>query len=179
VTADADARFSALFRANERAVRHYVVRRAWPEAVDDVVAETFLAAWRRLDGLPADPLPWLLTTARHCVLNHRRGALRGAALLERLAAEPVPAAADEIERAAKRAAILRAFARLSEPERELVMLSDWDGLEPRRIAATLGVGSVELRARLYRARRKLRAALDDELGRPRTDTIARRAHDPA
>jgi RNA polymerase sigma-70 factor (ECF subfamily) len=179
VTGAREDRFAELFGAHHRAVRHYVIRRAWPDAVDDVVADTFLIAWRRLESIPHDALPWLFTTARNCLSNHRRGALRGAALLTRLAAEPAPAAPDELERAARRDSIVRALARLSDDERELVMLGDWDGVSPRQIAATLGLGAVETRARLYRARRKLRGALDDELGTAHPDPIPRSAHDPA
>jgi DNA-directed RNA polymerase specialized sigma24 family protein len=45
---DREALFGVLFRRHHVAVRHYVTRRAWPEAVDDVVAETFLTAWRAI-----------------------------------------------------------------------------------------------------------------------------------
>lgn len=179
MTAERDAIFSALFRAHQGAVRRYVTRRAWPDAVDDVVAETFLTAWRRLEHVPADALPWLLTAARHCLANHRRGALRGAALVERLGAEPPEHAVDELARSAQRAAILRAFATLGDAERELVMLTEWDGLSPARVAAVLGIGSPEARARIYRARRKLRRALGAELDRPTPEPTARSAHDAA
>jgi RNA polymerase sigma-70 factor (ECF subfamily) len=171
-------RFSALFRGHHGAVRNYVLRRCWPDAVDDIVAETFLIAWRRLEKVPRDPLPWLLTTARNCLANHRRGALRGDALLARLSVEP-DAAPDELDRRDQRRAVLRAFAALSDPERELVMLCDWDGLAPRQIAASLGLTAAETRARLYRARQKLRAALAEELAAPQPDPIPRRVHDPA
>jgi RNA polymerase sigma-70 factor (ECF subfamily) len=179
VTGAREDHFAELFRAHHAAVRHYVIRRAWPDAVDDVVADTFLIAWRRLESIPRDPLPWLFTTARNCLSNHRRGAVRGAALLGRLAAEPSSPAPDELERVTRRDSIVRALARLNDHERELVMLGDWDGISPRQIAATLGIGPVEARARLYRARRKLRTALDEELGPPHPEPIRRSAHDPA
>jgi DNA-directed RNA polymerase specialized sigma24 family protein len=41
------AAFSALFARHYPAVWRFVARRAWPAAIDVVVAETFLAAWRR------------------------------------------------------------------------------------------------------------------------------------
>jgi len=179
MTTDREARFAALFRRHHAAVRRYVTRRAWPDAVDDVVAETFLTAWRRFDALPPDPLPWLLGTARRCLSNHRRSALRGAALLDRLRAQPAGAAAEEQARGAQRDSLLRAFARLSDAERELVMLTEWDGLQPRRVAAVIGVTAPEARARIYRARRKLRRALDEELGRPAAVPITRSIHDTA
>jgi RNA polymerase sigma factor (sigma-70 family) len=176
---DREARFAALFRRHHTAVRHYVTRRAWPDAVDDVVAETFMVAWRRLEEVPADPLPWLVTTARNCLANHRRSALRGAALLERLRSQPVPGHADERDRLAQRDSILRALASLGELERELLLMAEWDGLSPRQAGAALGVAAPAARARLYRARRKLQAALDAELGRSSNIAITREVHEPA
>ena len=38
-----------------------------PEAVDDIVSETFLVVWRRLDDVPEPALPWLLIVARNVV----------------------------------------------------------------------------------------------------------------
>jgi RNA polymerase sigma-70 factor, ECF subfamily len=54
-----DEKFEGLFRENYAAVRAYALRRASPELAQDVVAETFLVAWRRLDDVPGDALPWL------------------------------------------------------------------------------------------------------------------------
>jgi RNA polymerase sigma-70 factor (ECF subfamily) len=57
-----EERFEGLFRATYPAVRAYALRRSAPEAAKDVVAETFLVAWRRLDEVPEDALPWLYGT---------------------------------------------------------------------------------------------------------------------
>ena len=70
------ARFEALFRDHHPAVRAYARRRVPPEAVDDIVSETFLVVWRRLDDVPEPPLPWLLTVARNVAGTERRGAAR-------------------------------------------------------------------------------------------------------
>ena len=56
------------------------------------MAETFLVAWRRLDDVPADALPWLYGVARRVLANQRRSADRGAALERRLAGAERPAA---------------------------------------------------------------------------------------
>jgi hypothetical protein len=61
------ARFDALFRDHHPVVRAYARRRVPPEVVDDVVSETFLVVWRRLDDVPEAPLPWLLAVARNVV----------------------------------------------------------------------------------------------------------------
>jgi RNA polymerase sigma-70 factor, ECF subfamily len=176
---DRKTAFSALFRRHHVAVRRYVTRRAWPDAVEDVVAQTFLVAWRRFEEVPADALPWLLTTARNCLANHRRSAARGAALLERLRSEPAAATPDDHARTAQRDALVRAFAALSDAERELVMLTHWDGLTPRAAARVLGLNAAQTRTRLYRARRTLRRELAGALDRSSPNANPRSAHDPA
>jgi RNA polymerase sigma-70 factor, ECF subfamily len=160
------AAFSALFARHYPAVWRYVARRAWPDAVDDVVAETFLAAWRRYDDLPSDPLPWLFNAAGKCLANHRRAAMRAESLKQRLAAQSTPVRADATTQGSDRDALLTAFASLPETERSLLMLTDWDDLPVRRAAQALGISPATASARIYRARRKLRAALAAELGRP-------------
>src|SRR3954470_19246687 len=87
-------RHDALFAAHHDAVWRYAVRRVGAPAADDVVAETFLVAWRRLDAVPAHELAWLLGVARKVVSNQQRGERRRARLSLRLAHEPA-AAADE------------------------------------------------------------------------------------
>src|SRR3954454_9333069 len=81
-----EARFNGLFDAHYSAVRAYAWRRD-PSNADDVVAETFLVAWRRLDDVPADALPWLIGVARNVRLNARRGAPPQQALSWRLSEE--------------------------------------------------------------------------------------------
>ena len=67
-----------------RAVLAFAMRRADPDTAHDVLSETFLVAWRRIDELPAEPRPWLLGTARKVLANHRRAAERRGALHERI-----------------------------------------------------------------------------------------------
>src|SRR5258707_15307572 len=69
-------RFDALFRDHHPAVRAYARRRVPREVVDDIVSETFLVVWRRLDDVPEAPLPWLLAVARNVVGTEWRGAAR-------------------------------------------------------------------------------------------------------
>ena len=54
---DAQARFEALYREHGGAVRRYVRRRSEAQSADDVVADVFVVAWRRLGDIPDDPLP--------------------------------------------------------------------------------------------------------------------------
>ena len=81
------AAFERLFRAHLPAVRAYARRRIDATTAEDVVAETFVVCWRRLDDVPDDPLPWLLGVARRCLANRRRSDDRRSALAERAGAE--------------------------------------------------------------------------------------------
>ena len=62
----------------------YVRRRAPQDAVDDTVGETFLVAWRRLERVPTQELPWLLAVARNVLATHQPGVVRRRALTLRL-----------------------------------------------------------------------------------------------
>jgi RNA polymerase sigma factor (sigma-70 family) len=157
---DAERRFAALFDEHRRAVLGYALRRvADPADAADVVAETFLTAWRRLDDVPGGgaALPWLLGVARRVLANQRRGARRHAGLAERLAGElatqlGAPPESDLGLRAA--------LARLPERDRELLLLAAWEELTPSQIAMVTGLRGVTVRSRLHRARRRLRAELE-------------------
>jgi RNA polymerase sigma-70 factor (ECF subfamily) len=161
---DSRSRFEALYREHAGAVRTYVRRRSAVEGADDVVAEVFLVAWRRLGDVPEDPLPWLLGVARRILANRRRAASRHAALLDRIKFEPASAASVESGRLESASAIVRALGALREPDREALLLVAWEGLSPRQAARVLGVRPNTFAARLSRARRRFARALAAEVG---------------
>jgi RNA polymerase sigma factor (sigma-70 family) len=155
-----EARFEGLFRENYPAVRAYALRRTSGDAAQDVVAETFLVAWRRLDDVPADALPWLYGVARRVLANRRRGADRSAALERRLAgAEPRGAGRDPGDSAGDAEILRIALSRLSEPSREALMLVAWHGLSGARAARAAGCSRAAFAVRLHRARARLAAEL--------------------
>jgi RNA polymerase sigma factor (sigma-70 family) len=157
---DDDARFERLYRAHASTVRAYARRRLTSDALaDDVVSDVFLVVWRRLDEVPPQPRPWLYGIARRALANRRRGEARTTALRERIHREPRPRAdgvPDEDGR------VVRALARLSEPDRELLLLVAWEGLEPSELAQALGARSGTIAVRLHRARHRLTDALAAE-----------------
>jgi RNA polymerase sigma-70 factor (ECF subfamily) len=156
-----EERFEGLFRANYPAVRAYALRRSPPEAAQDVVAETFLVAWRRLDDVPADALPWLYGVARRVLANQRRTTDRGAALAERLAgSEPSIADRDPGDSAGDAEILRVALGRLPEPSREALMLVAWHGLSGARAARAAGCSRAAFKVRLHRARARLAAELE-------------------
>jgi RNA polymerase sigma factor (sigma-70 family) len=163
VTPPADARrFEALYRAHHGAVVRFARRRVDPASAEEVVADTFAIAWRRLADVPDEPLPWLYAVALRCVLNARRAQASGRAKAASAAAVAATGARDPADVLAERDAVLRAFARLSEDDREALRLVAWEGLDQRAAAAVLGVTRPAFAMRLTRARRRLAAALDDQ-----------------
>lgn len=161
-SADRSERFEALFAACHPAVRAYALRRAVPETAQDVVADTFLVAWRRLDEVPDEPLPWLYGVARRTLANARSSTTRAAALNERArAAQPQSAAAeaDLGEQLGEAEAVRTALATLSDVDRESIMLIAWEDLEPSAAAHVAGCSRATFAVRLHRARRRLATAL--------------------
>ena len=154
------AGFERLYRRYQRRVYAYALRRAEREVAQDAVADAFLAAWRRFEELPPDPLPWLLAATRKTLANQWRAAERQRRLAERVHREREPSY--DPSDATATDAVLRAFAKLAPREREVLSLAAWEGLTPSQGARVLGVPSVVFRVRLHRARRKLEAALVDE-----------------
>ena len=88
-------------------MHRYALRRAEPPLAEEVVNEAFLVAWRRLDTVPEEPLPWLYATAGHVLANRRRDAARharriGAAAAESGVTAPRGAATDSGDARARR-----------------------------------------------------------------------------
>jgi RNA polymerase sigma-70 factor (ECF subfamily) len=156
-------RFEGLFREHYPAVRAYASRRAPNELAQDALAETFLIAWRRFDAVPADPLPWLYGVARRVLANQRRSAGRGAALEEKLAFAGWPDGHDDLAERVGDADLMRlALARLSEHDREALMLVAWEGLDGARAARAAGCSRGAFAVRLHRARSRLAAELKEQ-----------------
>jgi RNA polymerase sigma factor (sigma-70 family) len=153
-----ERRFEALFRENYPAVRAYALRRTSPDLAQDVVAETFLVAWRRLEDVPADALPWLYGVARRVLANQRRGADRRQRLEDRIASAAPPTTSHDPGASAGEAELLRlALGRLPEPSREALMLVAWQGLSGARAARAAGCSRATFAVRLHRARARLAA----------------------
>jgi RNA polymerase sigma-70 factor (ECF subfamily) len=139
----------------------YVLRRVdHPDQAADVLAETFLVAWRRLDQVPEGERArlWLYGVARRILANHRRGERRRTQLADRLRAE-VSAGGSIGEPPGAGASAAVAFRSLRDEDRELLALRGWEGLDAGEIAVVLGCSRNAARIRLHRARRRLRAAL--------------------
>ena len=155
-------RFEAMFAAHYGDVHRYALRRAEPPLAEEIVNETFLVAWRRLEAVPDEPLPWLYAAAGHVLSNRRRDAQRHARRAGAVAAEPPAHARDPAERLSERDAALRAFAALAEPDREALRLVAWERLSLADAARAAGVSRPAFAMRVHRARKRLAAHLREQ-----------------
>jgi RNA polymerase sigma-70 factor (ECF subfamily) len=150
---DRRAALERLFETYAGAVRAYARRRVDAAAADDAVSEVFVVAWRRLDDVPPDALPWLLGCARHVLAHQQRRLGRDVALLTRLNAMP------RGEASVPDGSLAQAFSALTEQDRELLLLIAWEGLDMAQAAQVLGCSRNALGVRLHRARKRFAAAL--------------------
>jgi RNA polymerase sigma-70 factor (ECF subfamily) len=164
-------RFEEVYAANCGPILGYALRRTEnPHDAADVLAETFLTAWRRLDAVPpgGEARLWLYGVARRVLANHRRGERRRMVLGERLRAELAagyrPPGYDGDR---DLAGVAAAYRGLPEADRELLALVGWEGLDPGEVAVVLGCSRNAVRVRLHRARRRFADSLGREQALPR------------
>lgn len=163
---DAKERMADIYEQYASNVAAYAMRRASAADAADVVAETFLVAWRRAVDVPDEPktLPWLYGVARRVIANQRRTDQRRGRLTERLATEfvrhsQVRSAIDTSDEAGR---IFNAMAKLSSDDAELLRLIAWEDLTPGEVAETMDLVPSTARQRISRARRRLQKHLDED-----------------
>lgn len=166
-----ELRFRELYRAHYRALQAFALRRcADPADAHDLVADTFLVLWRRIDEAPEgdEALLWLFGVARRVLANQRRSRTRRERLTARLRALPQDAPALDTMAFARAdaQAVLAALAHLSERDRDVLLLAAWEGLSHAQIARVLGCSENAAMIRLHRARLRLREICRKENARP-------------
>jgi RNA polymerase sigma-70 factor (ECF subfamily) len=157
-----ERRFGELFADHVAGIASYCRWRT-PVSADgeDAVADVFFIAWRRLDDVPdgAGARAWLYAVARRVLANQARASARRERLNEKLFAEPAGGGTEDAPLIAR---VHDALAGLVPRDREMLLLSEWEGLTPGEIAAVMGCTVVTARGRLFRARRRFRAAFESQ-----------------
>ena len=161
--------FALVFRRHATQIQRYVVRRIGADAADDVVAETFLAAFSqrasyRLDR--PDARPWLYGIATNLIGHHRRAEVRLYRALAKTGVDPVTEPFTDLVDARVSAGssarrVAAALMRLPAAHRNVLLLVAWGDLTYDEAAVALGVPVGTVRSRLSRARTKVRQALGD------------------
>lgn len=154
-------RFVRLYEAHADRIMVYCLRHLTPSTAEDAVSDVFLTAWRRLDDVPDDPVPWLYVTARNVIRNRYRSQASALATAQRVAQLQALSAESAEVTAERRADLAVALGALSHDEREALLLTAWDGLSGADAARVLGCTPGALRVRLHRARARMAAALHE------------------
>lgn len=176
--------FGELYERYASAVYHHALRLTgdW-SAAEEVMSETFLAAWRARGDVAVDGgslRSWLFGIATNKARNAERGRRRRLAFLSRRTEEVVGDFAEDlagrIDDARRLAEVRRVLGRLRRHEREVIALCVWGGLDYAQAAEALGVPVGTVRSRLSRARKRLREFVEKEARKTagRTEPRSRR-----
>lgn len=164
------AAFGELFSRHAGAVWNYAYRLtgSWPSA-EDLTSSTFLTAWRRLGDVTLvneSARPWLYTVTSNLARREQRRLGRFSSALSRLPrgrvvrdhAEDV---AEQVDADRRLRVVLDAVATLPRAERQAVELCLLGDLSTAAASTVLGITETSVRARISRARSRLRGLLQD------------------
>jgi RNA polymerase sigma-70 factor (ECF subfamily) len=165
---DGDA-FAALYDRHAGQLYQYAVRRVGREVAEDVVAETFLAAFRALDRYDPsrpDARAWLFAIMTKQLARYHRTERARYRALAKAALEPAVTEFAErvdgyVSAAAAGRGLAAAMARLAGRDRDVLLLVAWGALSYEEVAGVLSIPVGTVRSRLNRARRKMRDMLRD------------------
>jgi RNA polymerase sigma factor (sigma-70 family) len=160
-------RFAALFDRHAALIHRYIARRADPAIADDLVAETFLAAFRRrrrYDLSCRDARPWLYGIATNLIGQHRRDESRRLRIRRLIPPDRDPSGhadqvAANVTASGTKAVLAQVLAGLPSAERDVLLLIAWEQLSYDETAAALQIPVGTVRSRLSRARARLREEL--------------------
>lgn len=161
------AAFAALVERYQRPV-HALARRLLrhPDDAEDAAQETFLRAYTRLDSYRpgSDFRAWLLAIAAHRCLDQLRRKRAAPLAVDEVLAAPGDGPEEVLLRAERRREVARAVAALPAHYRAVVDLRYRQGYSYSELGPALGIPLTTMRMRLFRAHRRLRAALADTAG---------------
>jgi RNA polymerase sigma-70 factor (ECF subfamily) len=157
VTGSERERFDELWSKFAGSIYAYAARRVGRVDADEIVADVFGVAWRRINEMPDHPLPWLYGVGRNVIREHYRSEQRRARLQESLDQQWMTASGFD-----RMPAILEALLDLDDSDQEVLRLVAWEQLSPQEAAQVLGIKGATFRMRLTRARRRLRTALAEQ-----------------
>ncbi|MEV4758886.1 RNA polymerase sigma factor [Micromonospora sp. NPDC049559] len=160
-------RFGVIFDRHAPHIHRYLCRRLNAELADDLVGETFLAAFHsreRYDLTRHDARPWLYGIATNLSSRHRRAELSAYRLSQAVGPDPAePSHADQVAAdvtaQALRSLLVTALSELAPGDRDVLLLIAWEQLSYDEVAAALAIPVGTVRSRLHRARQQIRKTL--------------------
>jgi RNA polymerase sigma-70 factor, ECF subfamily len=155
VATSGKSRLEVLVADHSAAIANYLRRRLYPlstEDLDDLVEETFVVLWRRLEDVPTgdSERPWVIGVARHVLHNAHRAHRRRQRHEARL--RPTPSSSSAEDEAMADLAGREALDALGEADRDLLRLHFWDNVDVHGLAVVLGISPNAAGTRLSRAK---------------------------
>jgi RNA polymerase sigma-70 factor (ECF subfamily) len=147
--------FAERVRGNQPSLSRFVARYLRSrEDQDEVVQEAFLRAWQQIARFREGTnfVAWVMTIARFLCMARMKDRQRhpDPAPLEPHLHPPAPPAAENLEK------LKEAVERLPFPQREVLAMRFFDGMDYRAIAEITGDSEVTLRSRMHDALEKLK-----------------------
>lgn len=144
----------------------HTVRNEW--LADDLVQETFIKVNQNLENLrdPAKLQAWIFRIAHNLCQDYFRQQGKSANLgIDEVSEETVPSKApttqQELEQGQMRKCVFGLVNRLPESLRSVIILSDVSEFNQKEIAEILGITVGNVKIKLHRARKKLKAMLEE------------------
>ncbi len=166
------SRFTGVYERYAAEIHRYIAGRLGPDAADDLMAETFLQAFRgrdRYDPARAGVRPWLYGIATNLIGRQRRAEVRFYKAIARTGVDPavespMESVTDRLSAEGMRRDLAAALSRLNAGERDVLVLVAAGGLGYEEVAQALGVAVGTVSSRMNRARKKMRAMLEADGG---------------
>jgi RNA polymerase sigma factor (sigma-70 family) len=162
---EAKEHFVQLYAETRVGILGFLMRRTEnPSDAADLLAESYLIAWRRIEDVPRGEQArlWLYGVARRVLSNYRRHEEVEDTLAERLKSDldrykvgsrAVDSPFGEV--------IEESIRNLDAVDREIIELSAWEELSPSEIATVVGMNAGTVRVRLHRVRKALGVTLTE------------------
>src|SRR5689334_7306103 len=152
--------FAVLFDRHAPYIHRYLARRLGDQHADDLVAETFLTAFRRRDTFRpehGEVRPWLYGIATNVIAQHRRDEARALRLYQAVPPESdavchAEQVAADVTAAALWRVLTAALTDLADGDRDVFLLIAQEELTYEQVAAALEIPVGTVRSRLHRAR---------------------------
>jgi len=169
-------RFETIYRAHAVDVLAYCARRTSRAEAMDAASEVFVVVLRRVDDVPDGDaaLPWLYVVSANVLRNRARSRRRRARLttkLSRYHEASVPGPEPQIVRNEEHRELIEALDRLSDKDREIIRLVEWEGLTRDEVAEMFYVSRAAIDKRMSRAYKRLGSILGRPPQDPRTAPV--------
>jgi RNA polymerase sigma-70 factor (ECF subfamily) len=155
---EAHEAFEIVFRRHVGAVRAYLAARVGRDRADDLVSDTFAAAWqsrRRFDPSTSNARPWLLGIATNVLRRDFAAEDRWQTSIRNSSSFAEQSAVDTYLADDLSQPLLRALARLSTTDRALLLLCSIGQISAVEAGRVLGISSGAARIRMHRARKRM------------------------